>query len=604
MGDLPYYIMPYLKGESLRDRLSRERQLRVDDALRIVIQVADALNYAHAVGVVHRDIKPGNIILTVGHAVVGDFGIARALSAGRNTTTEAGTALGTAAYMSPEQVAAEPQIDGRSDIYSLGLVLYEMLVGTLPFSSTSTQALMSQRLIQDAPPISASREGISESLDQVVRVALARTPADRYRTAGEFGEALERLQRGERRKPPTSISKQRTPHTLTPSADALRVDRPTVASHRQFGESGESGAAIAVLPLINVSSDPDNEYFADGITDGIIEALVRLRTMRVVARSSVFALKRRASDVREIARQLSVSFVLEGTVRRVGARARIAVQLVDASNGYQVWAKAFDIEENDIFTVQDEVASSVAQELSVVFHGRADTALVPRPTQSADAFDHYLRGRFCLNKRTEQSVREGLRFFEQSIARDPSFALAHAGLAASNLILAVYGAAPPLLALPIAEREARTALAHDPSLAEPHAILGCERAVVRADWHGAEEEFRLALAISPQNPLVLLWYATHCLLPRARFDEATSALEAAWLQDPLAIVVRTSIGLPHYFARRFDEAITGIASHSRWNPISGLRTTSWVRPSSRMVPLTMPSPHCSERRHSRLTASR
>ena len=365
------------------------------------------------------------------------------------------------------------------------------------------------------------------------------------------------LQRGEQRRPPTSTSKQRTPHTLTPSADALRVDRPTVASHRQFGESGESGAAIAVLPLINVSSDPDNEYFADGITDGIIEALVRLRTMRVVARSSVFALKRRASDVREIARQLSVSFVLEGTVRRVGARARIAVQLVDASNGYQVWAKAFDIEENDIFTVQDEVASSVAQELSVVFHGRADTALVPRPTQSADAFDHYLRGRFCLNKLTEQSVREGLRFFEQSIARDPSFALAHAGLAASNLILAVYGRGPaPPRPSDRRTGSAHSALAYDPSLAEPHAILGCERAVVRADWHGAEEEFRLALAISPQNPLVLLWYATHCLLPRARFDEATSALEAAWLQDPLAIVVRTSIGLPHYFARRFDEAIT------------------------------------------------
>ena len=319
-----FYVMPYVEGESLRQRLDRERQLPVDEALRLTGEVADALGYAHALGILHRDVKPENILLQAGHAVVADFGIARAIDqAGGDRLTETGLAIGTPAYMSPEQAGGETTLDGRSDLYSLACVLFEMLAGEPPFAAATVQALLARKATESPPSVASLRATVSPHVAAALAKALAAVPSDRFATVGEF-------------------------------VAALRGTEMAAAEER---------AAVAVLPFANMSAEPENEYFSDGITEEVINAVAQVPDLRVTARTSAFQFKGKEYDVREIGRKLSVRAVLEGSVRKVGNRVRITAQLVDATNGYHLWSERFDRDLEDVFAIQDEIAAAIAGRL-------------------------------------------------------------------------------------------------------------------------------------------------------------------------------------------------------------------------------------------------
>jgi serine/threonine protein kinase len=329
-----YYVIPYVEGESLRERLDRERQLALEDAIQIAREVADALSYAHGHNILHRDIKPGNILLSAGHALVCDFGIARAITAtGGGQLTEVGALVGTLAYMSPEQIDGSQYIDGRADIYSLGCVLFEMLVGEPPFRGSTLTAVIMGQLSSPAPSPRLFRELVPEAVDAAARKAMASLPADRFSTAAQFAEALG------------------TPRPSEPTPAAV-PDR-----------------SIAVLPFKNQSSDPESEYFSDGIAEEIINALAQLPGLQVAARTSSFAFKGKGAEIAEVGAKLKVATVLDGSVRKAGNRVRITAQLVNVSDGYHLWSERYDNELDDVFAIQDHIARAIAQRFEVMLAG-------------------------------------------------------------------------------------------------------------------------------------------------------------------------------------------------------------------------------------------
>jgi serine/threonine-protein kinase len=321
-----YYVMPVVQGQSLRDRLDAQRQLPIADAVRIASEVAAALDHAHRLGIVHRDIKPENILLQDGHALVADFGIGKAISdAPGDTLTQMGMSVGTPAYMSPEQAVGE-EVDGRSDLYSLGCVLYEMLVGETPFTGPTAQAVIAKRFVQTPADVSALREAVPRPVARAVQQVLARVAVDRHETAAVFAAALN----------------EREAASAHPAAPAK---------------------SLAILPFENLSTDPENQYFADGIADDILDALAAIDGLRVAARNSAFSYRGKAVPLSEIGATLHVATVLQGSVRKAGNRMRMTVQLVSVADGYHLWSERFDRELVDVFAVQDEIAAAIAAKL-------------------------------------------------------------------------------------------------------------------------------------------------------------------------------------------------------------------------------------------------
>jgi eukaryotic-like serine/threonine-protein kinase len=536
-GNAPYYVMPFIDGEPLRARLDRGERVPLDEAIRLVTEVADALEYAHAAGIVHRDIKPENILLLRGHAVVADFGIARALrratESGTGTTTTGGMVLGTPAYMSPEQAVAESEIDGRSDVYSLAIVLFEMVSGTLPFIATTMQGLIAKRFVERAPRLSSLVPGIPEAVDDGVAAALALDPADRPAGALAFARLL-----GAGRDTGTWAAAP-----LPAGAGGSRTDAITV--QRTLGiATNPALPSVAVLPLANLSADPENEFLSDGITEEIISTLSRLRTIRVAARASSFAFKDHRPSVQEVAERLGVTNVLDGSVRRAGNRVRVATQLVDASTGFPVWADRFDRAFDDVFAIQDEIASAVADALSAtLLH---ESGPWTREAVAGAAYEHYLRGRYALNKRTEAELRSAARHFTEAAEEQSDYALAFAGLAEALLLLGVYGAQSPGEVLPSAREATEKALALDPSLGESYASLGAVLALYDWDWRRAGDAFRRAVALSPRSPTVWQWRAMYHLLPQGHLDEARAAIDRARTLDPLSMAIATSVGVVYH----------------------------------------------------------
>jgi len=536
-GDAPYYVMPFIDGEALRARLDRGERVPLDEAIRLVTEIADALEYAHAAGIVHRDIKPENILLLREHAVVADFGIARALTRATEpatgTTTTGGMVLGTPAYMSPEQAVGESEIDGRSDVYSLAIVLFEMVSGTLPFSAPTMQGLIAKRFHEPAPRLSTLVPAIPVAVDDAVAAALALDPADRPAGALAFARLL-------------AAGRDTGTWTSTPlsaGAGGTRADAVTI--QRTLGiATNPALPSVAVLPLANLSADPENEFLSDGITEEIISTLSRLRTIRVAARASSFAFKDHRPSVQEVAERLGVTNVLDGSVRRAGNRVRVATQLVDASTGFPVWADRFDRAFDDVFAIQDEIASAVADALSAtLLH---ESGPWTREAVAGAAYEHYLRGRYALNKRTEAELRSAARHFTEAAEEQPDYALAFAGLADALLLLGVYGAQAPGEVLPPAREATEKALALDPSLGESYATLGAVLALYDWDWSRAGDAFRRAVALSPRSPTVWQWRAMYHLLPQGHLDEARSAIDRARSLDPLSMAIATSVGVVYH----------------------------------------------------------
>ena len=527
---IPYYVMPFVEGESLRVRLAREHTIPVAEAVTLTMEVADALNYAHAAGIVHRDIKPDNILILGAHAIVADFGIARAIRAASDDeeVTTVGLTVGTPAYVSPEQAAGDEHIDGRSDIYSLACVLFESIAGTPPFTGKSAQAVIAHRFTAAAPRLSALCGGLDPHLDVAIAAALEMDPDDRPATAADFSRALQVSQ----------VRPARGAHGSGP-AGSVAVTRAEVPVREVKLPS------IAVLPFANLSADPANEYFSDGITEEVINALSRLRTVRLAARSSSFAFKGKHEDVRIIAEKLGVTTILDGSVRRAGSRVRVRTELIDARSGYKLWSEQIERELDDVFQMQDEIAHAIASALKVTLLGGAyshSTAV------AGVVYETYLRGRFALRTRVESEVEQAVRFFSEAAAQDDQFALAPAGLADALLVLGVYGARPANEVMPLARDAARRALAINPSLAEAYTTLGAEQAVHEWNWAASEDAFRRAIALDPQYPTAHQWFAMNCLTPQRRFDEAIASAERARILDPASPVLRATTGVVRHLA--------------------------------------------------------
>jgi serine/threonine protein kinase/tetratricopeptide (TPR) repeat protein len=499
-----FYVMPNMEGQSLRERLMRERQFQVDEALRVTQEVASALDYAHRHGVVHRDIKPENILLHEGSALVADFGIGKALSESGGSITQTGLALGTPAYMSPEQASAEHEIDGRSDLYSLGCMLYEMLAGEPPFTGPTAQAVITKRFFAPIPQVRAMRD-VPEALDEAVTRALARTPVDRYPTAAEFAAAVRMSQGG-----PVS-----TPHGVPPVSKS-ELDKKSVA----------------VLPLANRSADPENEYFSDGMTEEIINVLGKVPGIQVASRTSSFAFKGKDVDVRKIGEQLGVGSVLEGSVRKVGNRIRITTQLTDVRNGYNLWTETYDRQLEDVFAIQDEISRAIVDALKLKLVGDKQQPLVVPTTKNLEAYNLYLKGRFFYNKFTDGDLHRGIEHFGHALEEDPGYARAYAGIADCWSMLADDWVVPDE-AYPNAKAAATKALDLDPSLAEAFTALGKVLCWYEWDFPGAERELRKAVKLNPNSAEAHFVFGS--TLPAVGLlDEAIDEMRQALVLDPLS----------------------------------------------------------------------
>jgi serine/threonine-protein kinase len=551
-GGMPFYTMPFVPGESLRHRLAARGPLPVREAVAVLRDVARALAHAHSEGVVHRDVKPENVLLYApasgtdvdATAVVTDFGIAKALAAARahagpepagETITQIGMALGTPAYMAPEQALADA-VDHRADVYAFGVLAYELFAGATPFAGRSAQQLVVAHLVEAPAPLAARAPAVPPALAAVVMRCLAKEPGDR-------------------------------PQQMT---EVLRLlEAPAATAESAGGDArAEAGAArtpsVALLPFVNLSADPENEYFSDGITEEILSVLAQDRALRVAARSSSFAFKGQAADLRVIAERLQVASVLEGTVRRAGNRVRITAQLVSAADGVHLWSGRFDRELTDIFAVQDEIAQAIAVTLRRTLLGGTDVATpgparepaarggapsAIRPPASVEAYDAYLKGRHA-NHRRADGMHEARAHFERALALDPDFAPAHAGLALSYVWLGMYLALPPAEALPRTRRHAEHALALAPDLADAHYLLGYVSYMYDWDEAACERHVERALALEPRHTDALTLAAAFYLM-RGRRSDALAATATALQSDPLGVGSRTGALIHHFLAEEY-----------------------------------------------------
>jgi serine/threonine-protein kinase len=507
-----YYVMPFVEGESLRARIDREGPLPVEEALRIAREVADALGHAHTLGIVHRDIKPGNILLEAGHAVVSDFGIARAVdAAGGESLTQTGLAMGTPAYMSPEQAAGEEHVDGRSDLYSLGCVLYEMLGGEVPLMGRTPQALIAKKLSEPPLRVSVLRKAVPEAVDDALVKALARVPADRYGTAAELGAALG-VDVAAASGPPPSARGGRwrvavgVAVALLLGALALSVlDRGEDASEpswiRNLATLEADRPTIAVLPLTNLSAEEDNAYFAAGVHEELLRLLSLVRELGVISRTSVLRYAGATQSIPEIASELGARYLVEGSVQEAGGQVRIHVQLIDATTDQHLWAHRYDRSLEDVFALQSEVAQAIAGELQAVVSPEERERLEARPTQDALAYELYLRA-IDRNVYVREDWDAAVELLRRATSRDTAFALAHAWLAWGFVGGAVAHEVPG--GYDSAMVRAETAIRFDADLPVAHAVRG----FVLADLgHREEGEAALQRALSLNPSLGDAWGA-------------------------------------------------------------------------------------------------
>jgi serine/threonine-protein kinase len=528
-----YFVMPFVRGESLRQKLTREKQLSIDDALVFTRQVASALEFAHGEGVIHRDIKPENILLHEGEAMVADFGIALAIhgATGRRLT-ETGLLVGTPEYMSPEQSVGETELDARSDVYSLGCVLYEMLAGESPHTGRTALAVIAKRLTSPAPAVRRLRSAVPASVERALMKALAREPEDRFDSAAAFAEALSETD----------------------------VVRPVLPS-------------VAVLPFLNLSADP--EYFADGITEDVIAQLSRIRALKVISRTSVMQFKKREQSLREIGAALGATTLLEGSVRRVADRVRIVAQLIDVETDQHLWAETYDRQLTDIFVIQTDVALHIAAALRAELSRDESIRIRKEPTSDLEAYQLYLQGRHYYIRFDEEGLHRGIEYFERAIARDPNYAVAYVGVALAYLELGETGALRPDEAFRRGKEAALKALELDSELGEAHCVLASVKFVSEYDWAGAEREFKRSLELTPGNADTYDLYGRLCSALE-RYDEAIAMLKRAQELDPLAH--RADIATAYLRAGSYDEALQTATRAIELDPhfARGHATVGWA----------------------------
>jgi eukaryotic-like serine/threonine-protein kinase len=548
-----FYVMPYVEGESLRQRLEREPRLHIEEAVRLAAEVAAALDYAHQHGIVHRDVKPENVLLHTGQAVVADFGIARAIDAAagdgtsRSGLTATGLVVGTPLYMSPEQVVGDP-VDGRTDIYALGCVLYEMLAGCPPFTGPSAQAVLARHTIDPIPSLRKIRADVPVAVEHTVAKALAKAPGDRFASAAEFHDALTGAapapSGGDRRRPGRRFA------LAALGVAALVVAAGIwVAVHRTG-----LPPSVAVLPFVNESNNPDDQYFAYGITDELISQLGRVPGLRVTARTSAFALRDSRLGIKTIGARLGATMLIEGTVRRADTTLRVTAQLINAVTGGVVWSETYRRRAKDVIDVEDEISHAIVAALQLHLIG-GDRPLVRHSTDNPQAHDLYLKGRYFVNQRTSglPMLQRAIGFFKQALALDSNYAQAWAGLAQAYAFQAGFGNTAPGDAFAQAKTAALRAVALDSELNLPHTSLGFIAIFHDWDWEAAKRELDRALALDSTEPATHLYRAWY-FQARGRLDEALGEMRTAQRLDPLNHIFNARVGTLLNHMRRYPEA--------------------------------------------------
>lgn len=554
---LPYFTMPFVEGESLRARIAVQHRFTITECVSILRDVARALSYAHASGVVHRDIKPDNVLLSHGAAVVTDFGIAKALSDSRSETggsslTQTGTSLGSPAYMAPEQVAGDPDVDHRADLYAFGCMGYELLAGEPPFTAQSQQRVLAAHLTEKPRSITSVRTDVPRPLAAILMRCLEKDPADRPASAAEILTALETVSTSDPAAPP--MGEAFTPmarRMVIVAAVLLAVIIAGATARKFYGRADKSPAdrSVAVLPLANLSGDKANDYFGEGLAEEITGALAKAG-LRVVGRSSALALSAKGLSAGEIARQLHVGNVLQGSVQRSGERIRISISLISLPDESVRWSERYDRGISDVFAVQDEIARAVASELKVTLTGsprvsRADT-------RDPDAHAAYLQGLYLWNRRNAPGLRKAIGLFAEAVRRDPEYAQAYGGMAMAYVVMPAYDDIDNDNMLNLARDAANRALALDSSNVQALTALAYTDAL---QYRNASSEnlFKRAIAADSSFATAHFWHGL-LLLQQLRNDEALAAIQRARSLEPASLVINTAVTQVLYDMRRYDEA--------------------------------------------------
>jgi serine/threonine-protein kinase len=550
---LLFYTMPFVEGETLRSRLQRDSRMPVSEALALLIELADALAYAHGHGVIHRDIKPENVLLGGSHAMLADFGVSRALSAatGDHRLTTAGLVLGTPAYMAPEQIAGDAGVDARADLYSLGLVAYEMLAGATPFEAKSPQALMAAHVTVAPRPIAALRDDLPPALAAVVMRCLEKDPAHRPQSAVELAAELRAIGSGaQAARGATGGRKRFGLRIVAVLAAVLALAAVYVLRDRAAGGGRAAFTSIAVTPLVNAAGDSSDDYLADGITDELTSALGKAG-LKVASRSSAFRFKgRRDIDERQIGESLHVAAVLGGTVRRDGSMLRLTAHVTSTADGSELWSDKFDRTASGIFEMQDDLTREVVEKLNVTLKG---APAANHGTRNLAAYDLYLRGRYFWNKRTSTALDSAVKVFNDAVALDSTYALAWAGLADSWAIRGTFGYGAPADEYPRGRAAAEHAIRLDSTLAEPHTSLGVIAAFYEWDWPRATREFDRAVALNPNYASTYLfrgWLQAFT----GQFEQALASVQHARALEPLSLTINVRVATMLLFLGRYDDA--------------------------------------------------
>jgi serine/threonine protein kinase/Flp pilus assembly protein TadD len=580
-----FIVMQYIEGETLAEEMER-KPLGVSTALTIAEQAAEGLAEAHAHGIVHRDIKPQNMMITPrGQLKILDFGLAKQMRSSDSVDFEAPTAtllsspghiIGTMPYMSPEQLQGEP-LDASSDIFSLGVTLYEMLAGKHPFKDKSAAVTMSRILLGEPVPTEQFQAQVSPELQALLSKMLCKDKAARYQNAQDLLTDLKQL--------PAKLSANDAQADATTTKQLPPITQKVTLADRILSKARHKWAvlaaglalillvvaisqllstehldSLAILPFSYDSSDPqlmanpDREYLSDGLTESIINNLSQLTNLKVIARSSVFRYKGKDLDAQAIGRELNVRAVLSGKVKQEGDESTITVELMDVQGNRSLWGHAYKRKTVDIQSVQKEIAKNVSEKLRLKLTGADQTQLVKTYTESGEAYEAYLKGRYHWNKRTDEGFKQATNFFQEAIVKDPNYALAYTGLADCYTLRSDYGFLAPKEGYALAKGAVTLALKYDESLAEAHTSLASIKAVTDWDWQGAENEYRRAIELNPNYPTAHHWYAAQLLL-QGRLDQALQEIKKAQQLDPLSLGINKDFAVILLYARDYDKAL-------------------------------------------------
>jgi serine/threonine protein kinase/Flp pilus assembly protein TadD len=548
-----FIVMEYIDGQELEDKIETG-PLSIDDTLDLAIQIAKGLQAAHAKDVIHRDIKSANVMLTGrGDVKIMDFGLAKL--GGQGKLTKEGTSMGTVAYMSPEQTRGI-KVDHRADIWALGAVIYEMISGKQPFAGDYEQAVIYSIMNEDPEPPTALRTGLPMELERIVLKALAKEPGERYQHIDEMLLDL----RGVQSKSQTGQLTKQSPRKSTRLkpfiywSSGLLVLLLIVFIMLFPSGRGEPIDSIAVLPLENPLGDPQQNFFADGMTETLITDLSKISALRVISRTSVMRYKSTEKSLPQIADELGVDAVVEGSVLRIGDTVRITAQLIHAKTDRHLWAESYDQKLSDVLALHKKMARTIVGEIKAKLPPEEEKYLTKSISVDSKAHEAYLRGRYLWNRRTKQSVESSIDYFKKAIQIDPSYANAYVGLADAYNIMGDYRFSPPLEALPKVKEAALRALDLDETLGEAYTALGKASHLFEWNWSAAESYFQKAIELNPNYASAYQWYAEY-LVTMGRYEEAITRMEHALTLDPLSLIINTNVGWMYYFAGRYDEAV-------------------------------------------------